>query len=66
MAAIYRAPLDGENAEEWEGIRFVSAIDEGDKLESMLKSGWVDHPLKLTEKKVRHVVDKKTARPVGV
>ena len=59
MAAIYRAVKDGEKAEEWEGLRFVSAIAEGDELEQKLKAGWVDHPSKLAVKKVsRNVVDK--------
>lgn len=66
MAAIYRAVKDGEIAEEWEGIRFVSAIAEGEQLESMLRAGWADHPLKLTQKVRKNVVDKKAADRVGV
>ena len=61
MAAIYRAVKDGDIAEEWEGVRFVSAIAEGEQLESMLKTGWFDHPEKLLAKKVRRNVDKTTA-----
>lgn len=67
MAAIYRAVKDGETAEEWEGIRFISAIAEGDQIDAMLKAGWVDHPLKLVVKKVtKNAVDKKTDHPVSV
>ncbi len=61
MAAIYRAVKDGEKAEEWEGIKLVSAIAEGAELEQKLKAGWVDHPSKLAAKKVsRNAVDKTT------
>lgn len=61
MAAIYRAVAAGDKAEEWEGIRFVSAIAEGDELAAKLKSGWVDHPLKVAQEKVRRNVDKTPA-----
>lgn len=58
MAAIYRDVKDGDKAEEWEGIRFVSAIAEGAELDQKLKAGWVDHPAKLAPKKVSRNVDK--------
>ena len=62
MAAIYRAVKDGEKAEEWEGIRFVSAVADGAEYDAMLRAGWVDHPAKLAAKKVsRNAVDKATA-----
>jgi len=56
MEALYRAVKDGEKAEEWEGIRFVSAVADGAEYDAMLKAGWVDHPLKVKA----DVVDKKT------
>jgi len=62
MAAVYRAVKPGEKAEEWEGIRFVSAVVEGAELEAMLKAGWVDHPLKVKS----DAVDKKTANRIRV